>query len=243
MRTIPKRALGAVALVAFAAACSDNGGESLNLAEKTALSNALTNSGALTAAGPAAGFGAVAVFMLPNIGSLTAGTSAANALNASIQGLRAASYEGAVGFQIIYTSGASSETFTGVVGWTGLNVTANTVDEVVAAGALTATATPVANGSNTTIDGNTGFGAYWVRTPAASYSPGSTGNFVLTSSSFTGEQVDCASLAEVAQCSYRTGSMTGQFNFTADRVGATGTYTQTPVTFSNMPAVRITIVE
>lgn len=243
MRTIPKRALGVVALVAFAAACSENGGDSLNLAEKTALSQALTTSGALTGAGPAAGFGPVALFMLPNIGALSAGTAASSALNASLSGVRAATYEGAVGVQVIYTSGSTSQTFTGVIGWSGLNVTASTVDEVVSAGALTSSTTPVGNGSNTTINGSTGFGAYWLRTPQASYSPGSTGNFELTTGSFTGTQVDCASLAEVSQCNYRTGTMSGQFNFTAQRVGATGEYTQTPVTFSNLPAVRVTIVE
>jgi hypothetical protein len=37
--------------------------------------------------------------------------------------------------------------------------------------------------------------------------------------------------------------MSGSFTFSATRVGATGTYPQSTVTFVNLPAVQITIVQ
>jgi hypothetical protein len=232
--------LGLLAL----AACTESSGESLSLAEKTALNEAVATSGALTQAGPAAGYGAAAVFFLPNIGSLSAGT-VASALNASLAGVRAATYEGAVGFQIIFTpSGGSSQTFTGVFGWAGLNVATSTVNEVVVSGALTSGTTPIGNGSTTPINGTQGFGVYFQRSPAETYAPGSSGSFVLTTASFTGTQGSCGSfVTQITSCEYRLGTMTGNFAFTANRVGATGTYNQSQVTFDNIPAVRITVVE
>lgn len=242
MRTISKRAFGMAALV-FAAACNENGGDSLNLAEKQALTQALSTSGAFTPV-PEGAYAPFAVFMLPNIGSLSAGTQSAlnSALSASISGLRAASYEGAIGVQAIVTAQGQSYTFTGVLGWSGLNVANNTVDEVVLSGGLTNNTTPISTGTYT-IDGTSNVGAYWIRSPSATYGAGTAGTFELTTASFTGAQVECASITETTTCNYRTGTMSGQFNFTADRFGAAGTYTQTPVTFTNIPSVRLTVVE
>lgn len=246
MRTISKRAFG-MAILVFAAACNENGGDSLNLAEKQALSTAISNSGALVTTGtPAAAYGGFAVFMLPNIGTLSANTSAAlnSALSASISGLRAASYDGAVGVQIVFTDNAdASYTFTGVIGWAGLNVANNTVDEVVASGASTQTSTPVGNGAHT-INGTTAYGVYWQRTPQASFGPGTSGTFNLTNSSFTGTEVNCTSIVtQITSCTYRTGTMSGNFAFAAQQQGTANTYNQTSVAFASIPAVRLVVVE
>jgi hypothetical protein len=243
VRTISKRAFGMAALV-FAAACNENGGDSLNLAEKQALTQALSTSDAFLAV-PEGSYAPFAVYMLPNIGTLSAGSQSAlnSALSASLSGLRAASYDGAIGVQVIVTAQGQSYTFTGVLGWADLNVANNTVDEVVLSGGLTNNTTPIGTGSFT-INGTTTVGAYWIRSPEATYGAGTSGTFELTAASFTGTQVECASITETSVCNYRTGTMSGSFNFTADRYGATGTpYTQSTVTFTNLPSVRVTIVE
>jgi len=230
-------------LLAFLGACTENNGDSLSLQEKEALTTAVFNSAALDAGGAAAGFGPLAVWFLPNVGSLGPSTAAARAVSASLAGVQAATYEGAVGFQVIFTSSGTSSTFTGVFGWAGLNATANTVDEIVASGAFTSTSSPVGSGSSTTINGTTGFGIYWQRSPAASYAPGTSGSFVLTSATFSGQNRDCSSLSETTSCNYTLGTMTGNFAFTAAARVGTGSYTQSLVNFTSIPAVRLTIVE
>jgi hypothetical protein len=236
--------LGVAAFVATLAACE----ETINsLQEKQDLSEALASSGALESAG-AGSFGAVGVLLVPNVGQLTAGTAAA--VNASLRGLQAATYEGAIGIQIIHTTtGAGSATFTGVVAWDGFDNSRSpaTVDEVVVSGGMTETTTPVANGSHTIGGDNPGFAAYSNRTNTSDYI-GTSGAFNLTSATFGGSDVNCATYfgqGEVTSCMYRTGTMTGSFNFGADRISGSGptTYAQSAVNFTSIPAVRITIVE
>jgi hypothetical protein len=236
-----------VAAAAVLAACSDSTGTGtqLSIAEKNALNTALTSSGALAGAGIAGGFAPVAISLLNSVGSLGTAASAravANGINAAVRGSRAATYQGAIGLQIIVTSGTQSATFTGVLGWDGLNASASTVDEVVAAGVVTATTTPVAAGT-TPIGSGGGIASYWVRSPVASYL-GTSGSFILTSTGFSGSGTNC-SVAQVTTCNYTAGTMSGSFAFAATRTAGTGaaTYTQTTVNFSGLPSLKITIVE
>ncbi len=240
MRTVSRRALG-VALVAVSLSGCE---EALsNLQFKEDLSNALATSGALDGAGAAGSFAPFGVLMLPSTGSLSAGGAGGPAarISAAISGVMAASYEGALGVQIIYTQGTQNYTFTGVVGWEGFNQTAGTVDEVVTAGATTETSTP---SNSSTIGAAGGYGSYWTRSPNADYI-GTSGSFSVTPS-FTGGSTSCTSLlagSGVTSCSYQTGSMTGSFAFVAARVGGGTGYTQSLITFTNLPSVKITIVE
>ena len=240
MRTLSRRALG-VALVAVSlSGCEE---AISNLQFKEDLTNALVTSGAMDGAGAAGAFAPFAILMLPSTGTLSAGGAGGPAarISAAISGVMAASYEGALGVQIIYTQGTQSYTFTGVVGWEGFDQTAGTVDEVVTAGATTETSTP---SNSSTIGAAGGYGSYWTRSPNADY-VGTSGSFSVTPS-FTGSSTSCTSLltgSGVTSCSYQTGTMSGSFAFDAIRVGATGTYTQTPITFSSLPSVKITIVE
>lgn len=261
MRTLTRRILGLGLATAALAACSDTsviGGETLTTSEKLALNTALTSSGALNGAGGAAAFAPLAITLLPNIGSLSSGAATAavrGAIDASLRGVMAASYEGAVGVQIAFTfgTGASQETgsFTGVVGWSGLNAAASTVEEIVTAGALTTGTAPISGGQSTPIGGSatgpdrTGVGTYFVRTGQATY-VGTSGAFVLNSATFGSGGVNCAAVAQVTTCNYVAGTMSGTFNFAASKVSGTGgaaTYTQTPITFTNLPSLRITIVD
>lgn len=240
------RLFGLAAVAAFAAACSDSSGPSgtaLSTQEKTALSTALlgANDG-----GTGAGiYGAVAVQFVSVVGKLDAGSAAivADAIDASVRGVRATSYEGAVGIQIIVDCGVDcSGTITAVVGWDGLNTQAQTVDELVMAGAFTETATPVSTGTYSMAAevAPYGFAFYDNQNTLSSYIA-STGSFALTASSFTGSVTDCSE-GEIT-CSYRLGSMSGNFSFTGDLIAGTGaaTYTQSTVSFTNLPAVRLTL--
>lgn len=241
VRTLSRRAVAVAALAFLVSGCE----ETLNnLQFKQDLSSALVTTGALDGAGVAGSFAPFGILMLPNTGTLSAGGAggrAARAINASLTGVMAASYEGALGVQIIYTSGTDNYTFTGVVGWEGFNQTAGTVDEVVSAGATTQTSTPA---NSSTIGAAGGYAAYWTRSPDADY-VGTSGSFSVTPN-FSGSDVSCTSLLAgegITSCNYRTGTMTGSFEFAAVRVGTTGSYTQTPITFTNLPSVKITIVE
>jgi hypothetical protein len=243
---LDKRTLAVVAATAVLAACSDSTGTSgtqLSTAEKTALSAALTSSGALDDAGIAGGFGPIAITLLNSVGSLGTTASAqavATGISAAVRGTRAATYQGAIGVQIIVTSGTQSATFTGVIGWDGLNSSAQTVDEVVAAGVVTATTAPVAIGT-TPIGSGGGIASYWDRTTNSSY-VGTSGSFVLTSASFSGSGTNCAQQG-LTTCNYTAGTMNGSFAFGAIKTVGTGTYTQTSVTFNGLPTLKITIVE
>lgn len=243
MRTSTARAIATCLTAAALFGC--DAVKTLNT--KAATSEALVNSGALAAAGPAAAYAPYAVLMLPGTGALASfAHPLAPGLNVDLTGVDASTYEGAIGVQVIYTHAGSSTTYTGVVGWQGLNTSAKTVDELVTAGGLTATTTPMANGAAATLDGTTGYGVYWIRNPEATYTTvgaGSSGTFTLTSSTFNGAATDCAAIANVTSCSYSTGTMAGSFSFTANKSSGTGaaTYAQTNVSFSGLPSVKVTI--
>lgn len=251
MRSVTKRLAAIAALAVLAAACSKDSsgpsGTTLSQQQKNVISTALTNmdAGAGTAVGA---LGVAALGFLNQVGSLSAGTAASvnAAINASVSGLRSTTYEGAVGIQIVIsdqTTPANSYTFTAVIGWDGLNTSAQTVDEIVLAGVETVgSATPPPNGTYlfTSQSSPFGTGLYFNRTTSSLY-VASSGNFTLSSTSFSGGGTNCS--AQGVTCNYVTGSMGGSMQFGASLIpGGTGpaTYTQSAVSFASLPAVRIT---
>ncbi len=218
--------LGVVALVACSSDSNGPTSGSLSAQDAAALSTALVSSGSLGA--DAAGFAPAALTQLRSVGTIGAYDAVA------------------VQVQYTYTIGATSQSgvISSVIGWQGLNTSAQTVDKILAASNYTASGTFPA--TETATFGSSGaIGSYYDRTTQTSYLANG-GTFTVTGATFGGSSTNCnqSSGGFTATCSYSTGTMTGSFDFTADKVGATGTgaaaFTQPSTTF-DLPAVRLTI--
>jgi hypothetical protein len=237
---------GAVAVaMVVAAGCGDDGspsGGDLSQAEKTALANAL----ATTEFG---GLASYVVQVVGEVGKLDAATATAavnralaNAMSLSATGTLSASYEGAVGIAIQFTEDFQGEIFQGwfygVFGWNDINTSNNTVGEWVLVGGFGESGTLPSSASGTIED----FDVF------ADYSSnnvlyyGTSGEASVSSSSFSGN-TDCSASQQgiTIECSYSVGQMNGNFEFVAMQATGTGTYTQTPVQFTNLPALRMTL--
>jgi hypothetical protein len=242
--------------LALAVGCGGDdggGGGGLSQAEQVALASALSNAETLEGLGPAAAFASFIFTQVDRVGALNAGTQASvnRAINFAITGVRATSYEGAVGMQIIYTVSSGGQTasgsYTGVLGWTGLNVQAQTIDEAVSAGAVSATATPFNSGTiqlDLSSSDPFGLGSYYNRTTNTAYLS-TSGSFTLSGTSFAGSTTDCSVTSQgvTVECDYVVGTMNGDFDFVASTRSGSGpsTYTQSPISFSGLPSVRMTI--
>jgi hypothetical protein len=242
MRLSKQWGVVAVVLAMGAGACGDSTTGALSDGEKQALTTALINADDQ--------FGAFAAFAVDAIGStgkLSAAAAQAvsrainEAVRLSVNGIAATEYDG-VGFAIDYTLTSGGETtqfwFLGVVGWNGL--TATTVTELVVVGgfgldeALPASAT----GS---IEAGEVFGTY-VNSGSVYFAL--TGQGSITGSSFGGSSTDCGSGTDqglTVECSYQTGTMNGDFDFEAEHETTTATYSQAPVVFTGLPALRLTV--
>ena len=213
----------------FAAACgSDNNGPdgSVDLTEQqtAALTTALVTNGALGAA--AAGFAPFALTQLQSAGSF-------------------AGYD-AVGVQVNYTvsSGGTSQSgvFSSIIGWQGLNASAQTVDKIIAASQFSTGGTFPSTISGS-FDQSGTIGSYYDRSTASNYLA-STGTFNVTGADFGTGTTNCNSSSGgvTVTCSYSTGTMTGSFGFTADKLNGTGEATfDQAVTNFELPAIRVTI--
>ena len=240
------------------AACSDDvtepEGTGFSPAEQQALINALTSSGAL-ANSPAAGFAALVVGTLGEVGTISASQTAAmdriveNGIQLAVSAALSSTYEGAVGVQIGYDIDGTQGWFIGVVGWNGLSTETNSVSQLVSIYHFdTDTGTPPATHSTTIgLDGLQqalprsdadhhlatatywdGIDTYW----------GTNGSVNFSGSSFSGSN-DCSQLT--FSCTYSTGSMSGTFEFESAILQGELTWTQVPVGFSNLPAVKLMI--
>ncbi|MDH3496616.1 MAG: hypothetical protein OER21_07630 [Gemmatimonadota bacterium] len=236
-----------VALALAVGSCGDSSGPGGNLsqAEKTALTQALVNTGGL------GGFGAFAAFAIETIGEigrLTPGTQAAlvraidDAVSLSVAGIAATEYD-AVGFAIDYNYSIQGETFQGwflgVVGWNGINTSSNTVNEMVVVGGSDYEGTTSLPTSATgTIESGDVFAIYW--NGSTDYF-GVSGTATVSSANFTGSSTNCggSSGGFTVVCSYQGGRMNGSFGFTAG--AESGDYTQPSVRFASLPAVKLTI--
>jgi hypothetical protein len=67
---------------------------------------------------------------------------------------------------------------------------------------------------------------------------GTSGSVSFSGSSFSGS-TDCSQ--QGVTCSYSTGAMSGSFEFESETLGGGMTWTQVPVSFSNMPTVKLTV--
>ena len=242
MRLSKKWGVLAVVLAIGAGACGDSTTGALSDGEKQALTTALTQ-----ADNTFGGFAAFAVDAIGATGKLSAATSQAvsrainEAVRLSTNGIAASEYDG-VGFAIDYTLTNGGETtqfwFLGVVGWNGLSGT--TVTELVVVGgfgfdeALPSSASGV-------IEAGEVFATY-VNSGSVYFAL--TGQGSITGSSFGGGSTDCGSGTEqglTVECSYQTGTMNGDFDFEAEHETTTATYSQAPVAFTGLPALRMTL--
>jgi len=240
------RKLGAwtVAAALAVSACGDDedatgvNGATFTAAEKAALMEALTNTGAF-AGTPAALYAPFALAGLDETGTISAGRSAAideaieSGISLAVSTALATNYD-AVGVQLSFDIQGQTGWFIGVVGWTGLNTTAKTVDELVAVYSYGDGTTAPSNvqgsfGGDAVLEGS-----YW---DGARYSA-TEGSASITGSGFSGS-TDCSITGFT--CSYAQGTMSGNFGFTAQALETTDTYEQVPVSFTGLPAVSVTV--
>ena len=239
-----------VAAMLAVGACSDDAGDltdpngtgSLTAAEKAALSQALTTTGAL-AGTPAAPYAALVIQTLDEVGTLNASRSAAidkaieSGLSLALSAALGANYEGAVGVQVGYDVQGVTGWFIGVVGWNGLSTQTNSVSELVSAyGFGEGTSTPPSNIQGVIADDDYLGGSFWNGMPFYAM----TGNASITGSGFSGA-TDCGFIG--FSCSYATGTMSGNFDFEAQALESTDTYSQSTVNFSGLPAVSLTVTQ
>jgi hypothetical protein len=236
---------GAVAVVlAMGVGCGDDDGGpgDLTTSEKAALAEALETTE----------FGGLASYVIQvvgDVGTLDAGTAAsavnsalAKAMSLSSTGSMAAAYEGAVGIALQFTYDFEGEVFTGwfygVFGWNDINTSTNSVGEWLLVGGFGEEGTLPSSASGTIEDGDVF--AYYALNEVQYF--GVSGEASVSSSSFSGS-TDCSVSEQgvTVDCSYSTGTMNGSFEFDAERFSGTGSYTQTPITFSGLPALRMTI--
>ena len=217
------------AITASVAACGSdsngpNGTVDLTAQQTAALSAALVSNGALSS--EAAAFAPFALSQLQSAGSF-------------------AGYD-AVGVQVNYTVSSGGTTQSGVmssiIGWQGLNASAQTVDRIIAASQFS-----TGGSFPTTVTGsfaNSGtIGSYYDRSTASNYLA-TTGSFNITNATFDASTKSCDSSGGgiTVTCSYATGTMTGSFGFTADRANGTGPATfDQAVTSFDLPAIRVTV--
>lgn len=244
--------LTAISLVLAVAGCDDStgpGDTTLDATERAVLASAVSNSGVFSTL-PFAPFSALIVNQVDEFGRIsnTASSSAASVVESAasfaVLAALAEQYD-AVGIQVIFditTPGVQQQgSFTGVVGWAGLNVVTNTVEEILTAGIFTLGTTPFSSGS-TPIGGQAdGFAAYFENATASIYL-GSSGTFTLNSASFIEITTNCTGSSPGATCQFSVGTMAGSFNFQATRITGTGaaTFTQPNVSY-NLPALRINL--
>ncbi len=241
-RLVAAAAVFALGLVA----CGDDGNEltgpndsGFTAAEKQALTSALLNSGVL-AGTPAGAYAALVVNLFDEVGTISASQSAAidNAIREGISLAAAASaansYEGAIGIQVGFDISGGQGWVSGVLGWNGLDTEAGTADQIVAVYSTGDDSDmPPATWDGTPGAASDVVAVYW--DGESYYATG--GSASVTASSFGGSS-DCS--VQTFTCSYSTGTMSGSFDFEASSISET-TFTQVPITFSNLYAVKLMI--
>ncbi len=230
------------------------GPEGWGAPEQQALLAALTNSAAL-ANTPALGFAGLIVGTLGDVGGINTHTT--NAFSQSVESeislaVTAAlsnTYEGAVGIQIGYDVDGVQGWFVGVIGWNGLNTESNSVSQLVGVYHFDTDSQSPPNSLSKPIGledaslappmgeahHHLARATYWNSTN--SYL-GTSGSFEITSSTFSGSS-DCSQTS--FSCTYATGNMSGSFDFVAETIQGEMSWTQVPVSFSGLNAVRLTI--
>ena len=138
--------------------------------------------------------------------------------------------------------------FTGVTGWSNLNAGNETVDNATWAAVISSTSSFPNQIDEAAMVDEQAFGGYWERSTSSQYFANpAEGQFTLSTTSFNSAQ-DCEDIPDlgngisITECSFAIGTMTGDFDFVADRISGTGvaTYTQPNIAY-DVPAVRVTI--
>jgi hypothetical protein len=238
------RKLTAAALVVAGVACSDSTNPNvttLTQAEKQTLVTALSNTdfGALAA---------IVVQQVGQVGSLSAVSANAartqaidKALSMAVTSAAATAYEGAVGIAIEYSETVGTQTttgwFYGVVGWSGINTSTNTIDELVLVGGVGDTGTLPGSASGTVESGDV-FALY----SASGVEYTGTSGTASASGTFTGSSTDCSASGTgfTYDCSVVPGTMNANFNFAAINASEQS-YTQTPVQGASLPSIKMTL--
>lgn len=231
--------------------CGDSTGPDGDLSDsdKQAIVSILTNTSAL-AASPAAGFAAFFLEGLDGFGTMSSTAAAAQVQQAVSEGLSLAlnrgaadSYEG-FGFVVDFSFSSQGQTvagwMAGYVGMADLDLNAGTVGELVSAYLMDLQSTSVPNTGEGTIAGGTAFATYYDGTTNFL---GTSGTVTMTASSFGSGNTDCSGSAQgiTVNCSYSSGTMSGGFDFNAQAFTGGSTYTQVPIAFTGLPAVRISM--
>lgn len=224
-------------------------------AQQTALLSALTTSGVF-AASPVAAFAPMVVATLSDVGTISASQVAAisQAVESGIQMARSATlsstYNGAFGIQVGYEVDGIEGWFVGVLGWNGINAETSSVTQLISVyHADTGSNEPPATHSATiglddalqhtppsgAANHHLAVGTYWNGTDTFW---GTNGAMDFTASSFSGSN-DCGQVS--FSCTYSTGSMSGSFDFDAQTLIGGMSWSQVPVSFSSLPAVKLMI--
>lgn len=228
--------------------------EGWGAAEQQSLLNALNGSGVL-ASTPAAGFASILVGTLGGVGGIN--THEIGVLDEAVEvGIQMAvnsavssSYEGAVGVQIGYDVDGIEGWFSGIIGWNGMGEGGGAISQMVAVYHFdTDSMEPPATLSMTVgIDGHQqgptaapanhhlATAVYWDGT---NNYRGTSGSLDITASTFSGSS-DCSQLSY--SCTSSSGTMSGTFEFESQQVVGEGTWTQVPVSFSGLTAVKLMI--
>lgn len=223
--------------------------------EQTALLSALTTSGAL-AASPVAAFAPMVVGTLSDVGTISASQVAAmsqaveNGIQMALSATLSSTYDGAFGIQVGYEADGIEGWFIGVLGWNGLNTETNSVTQLVSVYHFDSGSDqpPATHSATIGLDDalqqtppsgaanhHLAFGTYWNGTDTFW---GTTGSVDFSASSFSGSS-DCSQVSY--SCTYSTGSMSGAFDFAATTLIGGMSWTQVPVSFSSLPAVKLMI--
>ncbi|HEU4799645.1 MAG TPA: hypothetical protein VFS94_03345 [Gemmatimonadales bacterium] len=217
-------------------ACGDDDtgpGGDLSESEQQALVEALSQGGALS-------FNFAAPF------ALTTGL-AQDAQVGSLGSMSAWGSQALVTLDYPGTEDDETLVFTGVTGWSNLNAGNRTVDNALWASVISSTSSFPNQIDEAVMVDEQAFGGYWERSTSSQYFANpAEGQFTLATTSFNSAQdcdiPDLGNGIAITECTFAIGTMTGDFDFVADRISGTGveTYTQANIAY-DVPAVRVTI--
>lgn len=227
----------------------DNGpsGNTLTEAETTALVTALGNSGFFESGEEALLFPLV-VGGATQYGSFTVPASVVAAArrqvrNVVLNAMVAGEYD-ASAFQAVVNLTINGEPIrfceSGFLGWSGLNTTNNTADELLLVGGIEEGATSCSDGLQGEI-GDDADAAYYNLADDRTYF-GVTGTAILDDANFGGSTIDCSTPTPFGDldCSYQQGDMSGSFGFTAeDFFSGDAATVEFADTAYDLPAVRV----
>lgn len=218
-------ALGAVLALG---ACGDDNGpddDGLSQQEQTALIAALSSEGVFT--------GNSALALTPLFGNAEIGAVGDFAAVAS-----------QVKITVISSEGTQVVTSSGVTGWKGLDAGANSVDAAFSVYSVRDDGT-IPGTVSAAIPDDGAFAFYFDGATDSHYYPGTSGQFNVNTTDFGGYS-NCDAYegsyggVEITECRYAVGTMSGDFDYVAEKVDGSGadSFTQSNASYS-LPAVQL----